>query len=260
MYLCYAVPRSGAQAPGYRFAACIVASDERAMAGATRAFLAPCSPRRSVETGADSARDRLTPIESCAGRASAPGRSCLRCDVRHLALCAALGEDELPHLEAIVSVVSLGPGRALFGEGDPVRHVYNVAVGPLRLFKLLPDGRRQITGFGLAGDFVGLVAGGKHPFWAEAVIRFVLCQLPTQLLRAIAPRLPEMEHRLLDMRDVELVAAQDRMVLLGRKTPMEKIATFLLEISARQEGWGWPASPVTLSMTRGDIADYPGLP
>src|SRR3546814_19053768 len=61
------------------------------------------------------------------------------------------------------------------------------------------------------------------------------------------------------MRDVELVAAQDRMVLRGRKTPMEKIATFLLEISARQEGWGWPASPVTLSMTRGDIADYLGL-
>src|SRR3546814_15649390 len=111
------------------------ASDERAMAGTTRDFLAPCSSRRSVETGADSARDRLTPIESCAGRASAPGRSCLRCDVRHLALCAALGEDELPHLEAIVSVVSLGPGRALFGEGDPVRPVYNVAVGTLRLFK-----------------------------------------------------------------------------------------------------------------------------
>src|SRR3546814_4632802 len=116
MLLCWAVPRSGAQAPGYRCAACRVASDERARAVTTRAFLAPCSPRRSVETGADSARDRLTPIESCAGRASAPGRSCLRCDVRYLALCAALGEDELPHLEAIVSVVSLGPGRALFGE------------------------------------------------------------------------------------------------------------------------------------------------
>src|SRR3546814_17031268 len=103
MYLCYAVPRSGAQAPGYRFAACIVASDERAMAGTTRAFLAPCSPRRSVETGADSARDRLTPIESCAGRASAPGRSCLRCDVRHPEPCAALGQGALPHLEDIGS-------------------------------------------------------------------------------------------------------------------------------------------------------------
>src|SRR3546814_17060983 len=100
----------------------MVASDERAMAGTTRAFLAPCSPRRSVETGADSARDRLTPIESCDGRASAPGRSCLRCDVRHLALCAEPGEDELPHIVAIVRVLSLGPCRALVCDGDSARH------------------------------------------------------------------------------------------------------------------------------------------
>src|SRR3546814_11241043 len=111
------------------------------MAGTTRAFLAPCSPRRSVETGADSARDRLTPIESCAGRSSSPGRSCLRCDVRHLALCAALGEDELPHLEAIVSAVYLGPSRTLFGEGDTVRHVHTVAVGTPRSLNLLLAGR-----------------------------------------------------------------------------------------------------------------------
>src|SRR3546814_2745962 len=68
-----------------------------------------------------------------------------------------------------------------------------------------------------------------------------------------------MEHRLLDMQTAELVAAQDRMVLLGRKSPMEKIASFLLEISAYQERCGRPCSPVILPMTRGDIADYLGL-
>src|SRR5690606_14513277 len=142
------------------------------------------------------------------------------CDVRHLALCAALREEELPPLEAIRSTVSLCPGRTLFGEGDPVRHVYNVAAGTLRLFKLLPDGRRQITGFGLAGGFVGLSAGGTHPYGAEAVDQVELCQFPIRQLHELLMRFPEMEHRLLDMRDVELVAAQDRMVLLGRKTPV----------------------------------------
>src|SRR3546814_15520880 len=68
-----------------------------------------------------------------------------------------------------------------------------------------------------------------------------------------------MERRLLDMRTMELIAAQDRMVLLGRKTPVEKIATFLLQVSARQEGWGRLASPVLLPMTRCAIADYLGL-
>src|SRR3546814_14920963 len=113
---------------------------------------------------------------------------------------------------------------------------------------------------GLAGDFDGLVAGGKHPFGAEAVDRVVLCQLPIQLLRELVSRFPEMEHRLLDMRDVALVAAQDRMVLLSRKNPTEKIATFLLEISASQERLGWPAGPGTLSMPRGDIGDSTTIP
>src|SRR3546814_8655484 len=114
-----------------------------------------------------------------AGRASRR-RRCLRCEVRHLALCAALGEEELPQLEAIAKAVSLEPGRVLFAEGDPVRHVYNVDAGTLRLFRLLPDGRRQIVGFGMAGDFVGLSADGLHPHAAEAVGKVELCQFPIE--------------------------------------------------------------------------------
>src|SRR3546814_8120800 len=87
---------------------------------------------------------------------------CLGCDVRHLALCAALKENDLPLLETMVLTASLAPGQALFEEGDPVLHVYNVTAGTLRLFRLLSDGRRQIVGFGLAGDFVGLSAGGAR--------------------------------------------------------------------------------------------------
>src|SRR3546814_15133455 len=74
----------------------------------------------SIERGA--AGRRQSPVESCTARPSASGHGCLRCDVRHLALCAALREDELPHLEAIVSAVSLGPGRTLFGEGRSEEH------------------------------------------------------------------------------------------------------------------------------------------
>ena len=179
--------------------------------------------------------------------------------MRHLALCAALKENDLPLLETMVLTASLAPGEALFEEGDPVLYVYNVTAGTLRLFRLLPDGRRQIVGFGVAGDFVGLSTDGAHPYGAEAVNEVELCQLPAQRLRELFHCLPEMEHRLLDMQTAELVAAQDRMVLLGRKSPMEKIASFLLEISAYQERCGRPRSPVILPMTRGDIADYLGL-
>ena len=215
--------------------------------------------RRTGRSESPGSQGRLPSIESCNPNMAARGRGCLGCDVRHLALCAALRQDALPHLEAIVSPVSLGPGRMLFGEGDPVRHAYIVVAGILRLVRLLSDGRRQITGFGLAGDFVGLSAEGAHPCGAETVDSVELCQFPIRRLHELFTSFPEMEHRLLAMRSAELVAAHERMVLLGRKTPVEKIATFLLEVSARQKARGRPPSPVILPMTRSDIADYLGL-
>lgn len=214
---------------------------------------------RSMERQFGSAPGCSASIGACAAWVSARWRGCLRCDVRQLALCAALRESDLPHLEAIVSAVRISPGQMLFGEGEPVRYAYNVVAGTLRLFKMLPDGRRQITGLGTAGDFLGLSSGGTHPYGAEAVDDVTLCQLPIRRLHELFLRFPDLETRLLDMRNAELVAAQERMALLGRKAPVEKIATFLLEFSVRQEQQGRPASPVFLPLTRGDIADYLGL-
>src|SRR3546814_20370890 len=91
----------------------------------------------------------------------------------------------------MVLTASLAPGQALFEEGDPVLHVYNVTAGTLRLFRLLSDGRRQIVGFGLAGDFAGLSAGGAHPYGAEAVNEVELCQFPSRRLREFFHRSAE---------------------------------------------------------------------
>ena len=192
-------------------------------------------------------------------RLSGRGRDCLHCDVRHLALCAALDEKALQHLERIVSAVTLAPGQTLFDEGDSVKYVFNVLTGTLRLHKLLPDGQRQITGFGLRGDFLGLSAEGCHPYSAEAVSQVELCRFLMREMRDLFSHFTELERRLLAMREEELITAQDRMVTLGRRNPIEKISAFLLEFSHRQERWGQAPTPLTLAMTRGDIADYLGL-
>src|SRR3546814_21062217 len=117
---------------------------------------------------------------------------------------------------------TLFPSTTLFR--SPVRHVYNVDAGTLRLFRLLPDGRRQIVGFGMAGDFVGLSADGLHPHAAEAVGKVELCQFPIERLHDLFRRLPPMEHRLLLMWEAELVAAQEGMGLLMRKTTRRQMA------------------------------------
>ncbi|MGE0254876.1 MAG: cyclic nucleotide-binding domain-containing protein [Alphaproteobacteria bacterium] len=155
--------------------------------------------------------------------------------------------------------VAAADGTDIFGEGEPAGALYNLTGGTVKLYKLLPDGRRQITGFLFPGDFLGLAMNEAYAHTAEAVGDVTLCRFPRGRFEGLLERLPRLEHRLLEMASNELAQAQDQMLLLGRKTATEKIASFLLLLSRRQAARGEPASPVRLPMGRADIADYLGL-
>jgi CRP/FNR family transcriptional regulator len=184
---------------------------------------------------------------------------CQTCEVRKLAICAALEDEDLHRLDAIVTHIHLDIGETLFYEGDEAGHVFTVASGTLRLHKMLPDGRRQITGFVLPGDFLGLSGRDGFSYTAEAVTEAGICRFPRRDLEALFDEFPKLEKELLWKARDELVAAQEQMLLLGRKMPAEKIASFLLGLSRRAERWEMPCDPVLLPMSRGDIADYLGL-
>ena len=184
---------------------------------------------------------------------------CGACTVRHLTLCAALEEHELAEMSAIVSSVELGRGDPLFDEGEPAEHLFNVTTGAVKIYKLLADGRRQMTGFLFAGDFLGLANEETYAYSAEAVTHTVLCRFPRRKLERLLERYPKMEHRLLGMVSHELAVAQEQMLLLGRKTAREKIASFLLMLSRRSVQRGQNGNPVVVPMSRNDIGDYLGL-
>ncbi len=184
---------------------------------------------------------------------------CEECQVRDLAVCGALDDGEIAHLNRIMTHLRLAPGQTLFYEGDEADRVFNVATGTLRLSKLLADGRRQVTGFALPGDFLGLAADGTYTCSAEPVTDVGICRFDARKFADLCGRYPDLERRLLEKARDELVAAQEQMLLLGRKTPIEKIASFLLDLSRHSTAWGLPASPVLLPMSRADIADYLGL-
>ncbi len=184
---------------------------------------------------------------------------CRDCGIRDLAICGALKDSELGLLDRLVTHVSLIAGDTLFEEEETPRFVYNVATGTLRISKLLPDGRRQITGFMFPGDFLGVASSQAYTCTAEAVTEAAVCRFNAKELGALCDAHPGLERRLLGKARDELVAAQDHILLLGRKTPAERIATFLLMLSRRAESWGMPGDPVVLPMARSDIADYLGL-
>ena len=158
---------------------------------------------------------------------------CAACTVRVLSLCDALDERDLPRLSAISSSQTLTPHETFVVEGDPAVHLFNVTDGAVKVYKLLADGRQQITGFLFPGDFLGLSSGGRYAYSAEAITEVTFCRFERKRLERLLDDFPRMEKRLLGIASNELAAAQDQMLLLGRKTAREKLASFLLMLARR---------------------------
>ena len=171
----------------------------------------------------------------------------------------ALDEQAAMRLIDISRVVNLPTGQSIIVEGDPANSIYGVQQGVASVFKLLADGRRQITGFLFSGDFLGIAMNEKYAYSAEAVGKVSLCRFPRRKLEGLLDEFPKLEKRLLGMASNELVQAQDQILLLGRKTAQEKIVSFLLSLSDRAVKRGSDPSPIALPMGRADIADYLGL-
>lgn len=184
---------------------------------------------------------------------------CNHCKARNHSACAHLNPAEQARVVAIMTTLEVGPNSSVFDEGEPAHNVYNVTAGALKVYKLLPDGRRQITGFLFPGDFLGLTHNDVYAYSAETLIPTALCRFPRGKLEALLDEIPHLEQRLLSMASHELAAAQDQMVLLGRKSARERVVSFLLMLSNAAVRREAPANPVSVPMTRTDIADYLGL-
>lgn len=187
-----------------------------------------------------------------------PHHRCDTCDVRHKAMCAAVDYENTDQLQAIVSHRDYAPGQVIFEEGDSADFVFNISAGEVRLYKILPDGRRQVTGFLTPGDFLGLVTDSTYAYGAEAIGQVELCCMQLSNLERLLADIPPVREKLLDMSRDELAAAQEQMLLLGRKTAREKVLSFLLY---RHGNLGRTDNDATvdLPMSRTDIADYLGL-
>jgi CRP/FNR family transcriptional regulator, anaerobic regulatory protein len=188
------------------------------------------------------------------------GDECRFCSIRRLSVCSALDPDELSFLEGMSGDAIFDEKSALFREEDEAISVYNVTAGVVRLVRSLPDGRRQITGFALPGDFLGLALEKSWKFSAEAVTEVKACRFKRSTFEEFSEKKPHLMKRMHEFATHELSLAQDHMVLLGRLTAEEKIASFFVLMKRR---WtrveGHELGLIRLPMGRQDIADYLGL-
>ena len=167
-----------------------------------------------------------------------------------------IGEfDSLPDTQVAFSEFKYSRGAEVFGEAEPADYIYQVVSGAVRSYKLLSDGRRQIGAFHLVGDIFGLGNGAAHRFTAEAIVDTTLRLVRRTSLEHVAETNALVARNLLSMTANNLQHAEDHMLLLGRKTSLERVAAFLLEMDCRLTAAGVMALP----MSRRDIADYLGL-
>lgn len=155
----------------------------------------------------------------------------------------------------IASEFSYKKDEEIFGEGETSEYVYEVVSGSVRTYKLLSDGRRQIGSFHVPGDVFGLESGSTHRMTAEAIVDTTVRLVRRSAIEKAATTDVQVARKLWSMTAAELGHAEDHMLLLGRKTAIERVATFLLEMDRRLVGAGLLALP----MCRRDIGDYLGL-
>ena len=147
------------------------------------------------------------------------------------------------------------PGEQLFRQGDPVTLVYRVLKGAVVSYRLLSDGRRQVTGFHLSGDFVGLEAGVEHATTAEALNTVHASAIERAELAQRAATDIGLARALWQITVRAVQRSEDHALILARQGATERVAAFLVDFAARL---GDPEF-IDLPMTRQDIADHVGL-
>ena len=190
---------------------------------------------------------------------------CDSCMVRNTAICAALHKDEISALNAIGRRRRLAAGESLVWEGEQSVLVANVIEGMLKLSTGTEDGREQIVGVVYPSDFIGRPFGSTSGHGVTALTEAKVCVFSRRDFDAFAREHPALEHKLLQRTLAELDRTRRWMLLLGRKSASEKLATFLLEMSERlvEPGCATPELQVAhrfvLPFSRQQIADVLGL-
>jgi CRP/FNR family nitrogen fixation transcriptional regulator len=170
--------------------------------------------------------------------------------------CSHLQEGPSPVdlIEALGSAVSYARGEEIYGEKEPALYLYKVLAGSVRSYKVLMDGRRQVSDFHLSGDFFGVAVDEAHTFSAEAITDSKVLVIRQIAMASLAWRNQDVAKHLWSMVNGDLRRVHAHTTLLI-KTAKERVAAFLLEMAERAP----TADYVDLPMSRQDIADYLGL-
>jgi CRP/FNR family transcriptional regulator len=188
--------------------------------------------------------------------------TCQACSLHRQCLPLGLHNKELAQLDIIIKrSQSYQQGQSLFTMQQTFSSLFVVRSGSFKTTISTTNGREQVTGFYFPGEFIGLDTLYQESYQsnAQALESSSVCKLPYESLQEISKDMPQLQIQLLTRLSKELADDKSLMLLLGKKTAAEKLASFLLSLSKRFSDRGFSAAEFHLSMSRGDIANHLGL-
>jgi CRP/FNR family transcriptional regulator len=188
--------------------------------------------------------------------------SCGSCSLNELCLPHGLDGPDLDKLDSIIRhQPPLQPGQHLFRAGDPGQSLYAVRSGSLKTYCTTKNGDEQVLGFTLPGEIVGLdgMSNGQYACSSVALETSSVCQLPFSQLDQLCSEIPSLHRQMMRVVGKEVTADHSMLLLLGKRSADERLAAFLLSLSARFKVRGLSATEFNLPMSRQDIGNYLGL-
>ncbi len=188
--------------------------------------------------------------------------SCQNCTLADLCLPHGMGTEEMKKLDAIViRQQPLQPGQHLFRPGDKSHALFAVRSGALKSYCITQDGEEQVLGFTLPGELTGMdgLSGGCYSSASMVLETSSVCELPFGKLEGLCNDLPGLQKQMLNVVGREITSDQHMLMLLGKRTAEERLASFLLSLSTRYHKRGLSATEFNLPMSRQDIGNYLGL-
>jgi CRP/FNR family transcriptional regulator len=188
--------------------------------------------------------------------------SCASCTLRELCIPQGMSEEELKLIDTVIERKKpVHKNDYLFRAGDTNRSIYAVLSGSVKTLVDNPNGEEQIVGFHLPGELLGMdgFSGDAHTCSAVALETSSVCEFPLESLDEVCHVVPSIQYAMRRIMGKEVTKDHAMLLLLGRMSAEEKLASFLISLSKRMAQRHWKPTEFNLTMPRQDIANYLGL-
>ncbi|MGB7192249.1 fumarate/nitrate reduction transcriptional regulator Fnr [Collimonas pratensis] len=187
--------------------------------------------------------------------------SCSSCSMHQLCLPMGLDEPEMQRLDGIIGRRRVSREASLYRIGDKFVSLYAVRVGQFKTSQTNPDGARQITGFQMTGELLGMdaISTDTHQCDAVALEDSEVCEIPFARLEELFGEIPTLLRHFHRIMSKEITREQSVILLLGNMRAEQRFAAFLVNLSSRYAARGYSSTSFQLRMTREDIGNYLGL-